>query len=187
MSLKAELETWSAALKAYDDNEFDRSIELFSEIADSSKILTNIGLIYATLGEHERAVEHFTQATELDQFLAIAYFQSGVSHFLLANYDSALDDFDNALLYLRGNQAINYEQLGLNFLLYSPEILFNRGLSHIYMGRTDEGMEDLRLASEQKVTEDHTVIDEAIANRGIDYNVFSIVRLPLVISVSHPP
>jgi neutrophil factor 2 len=188
MSLKAELETWSAALKAYDDNDFDRSIELFSEIADSSKIQTNIGLIYATIGEHERAVEHFAQATGLDQYLAIAYFQSGVSRFILANYDSALDDFDNALLYLRGNQAINYEQLGLSFLLYSPEVLFNRGLSQIYLGRIAEGMEDLRLASEQKVTEEHSVIDEAIADGGSGYTVFSIVRLPPPdISVSHPP
>ena len=46
--------------------------ELFSQIADSSRILTNIGLIYATLGEHEAAVEQFTAATELDQYLAVA-------------------------------------------------------------------------------------------------------------------
>jgi hypothetical protein len=42
-------------------------------IADSSKILTNMGLIYATLGEHEAAVERFIEATNLDQYLAVAY------------------------------------------------------------------------------------------------------------------
>ncbi|KAI0325316.1 hypothetical protein GY45DRAFT_255844 [Cubamyces sp. BRFM 1775] len=72
MSLKAELETWAAALQAYDAEDFEKSLELFSQIADSSKILTNIGLIYATLGEHEAAVEQFTAATELDQYLAVA-------------------------------------------------------------------------------------------------------------------
>lgn len=41
-------------------------------IADSSKILTNIGLIHATLGEHEAAVEKFNEATQLDQYLAVA-------------------------------------------------------------------------------------------------------------------
>lgn len=41
-------------------------------IADSSKILTNIGLIHATLGEHELAVEQFIAATQLDQYLAVA-------------------------------------------------------------------------------------------------------------------
>jgi hypothetical protein len=30
MSLKAELETWAAALKAYDEEDFTTSLELFS-------------------------------------------------------------------------------------------------------------------------------------------------------------
>jgi hypothetical protein len=29
-SLKAELETWAAALKAYDDEDFEKSLDLFS-------------------------------------------------------------------------------------------------------------------------------------------------------------
>jgi hypothetical protein len=46
---------------------------LFSQsIADSSKILTNMGLIYATLGEHEAAVQQFIAATGLDNYLAVA-------------------------------------------------------------------------------------------------------------------
>lgn len=91
MSLKAELETWAAALKAYDEEDFEKSLDLFSvrpsplfslpashpfyssqAIADSSKILTNMGLIYATLGEHEAAVEQFIAATRLDNYLAVA-------------------------------------------------------------------------------------------------------------------
>jgi tetratricopeptide (TPR) repeat protein len=102
MSLKAELETWAAALKAYDEEDFDKALDLFSvrlpcrrpcqsrtgfrmaltllpqTIADSSKILTNMGLIYATLGEHELATEQFNAATSLDNYLAVAcvYFTS---------------------------------------------------------------------------------------------------------------
>ena len=72
MSLKAELETWASALAAYDSEDFERALDLFSRIADSSKILTNMGLIYATLGEHEAAVEQFQAATQLDQYLAVA-------------------------------------------------------------------------------------------------------------------
>jgi hypothetical protein len=33
----------------------------------------NMGLIYATLGEHETAVKQFNAATELDHYLAVAY------------------------------------------------------------------------------------------------------------------
>ncbi|TFK80518.1 hypothetical protein K466DRAFT_591793 [Polyporus arcularius HHB13444] len=174
MSLKAELETWAAALQAYDQEDFERSLELFAKIADSSKILTNIGLIYATLGEHEAAVEQFTAATELDQYLAVAYFQCGVSNFLLARYDAAYNDFSSALLYLRGNQFINYEQLGLKFKLFSAEVLFNRGLTQIYMGQLQEGLADMEDARREKATEEHGVIDDAIQDRGEGYTVFSI-------------
>ncbi|KAE9408668.1 NADPH oxidase regulator NoxR [Gymnopus androsaceus JB14] len=174
MSLKAELETWSAALKAYDEEDFEKSLDLFSRIADSSKILTNMGLIYATLGEHEAAVEKFIEATGLDNYLAVAYFQCGVSNFLLARYDLAFKDFEEALLYLRGNQAINYEQLGLKFRLFSAEVLFNKGLSQIYLGRMDEGLADMQEAKKDKATDEHNVIDDAIADRGEGYTVFSI-------------
>jgi tetratricopeptide (TPR) repeat protein len=174
MSLKAELETWAAALKAYDEKDFERSLDLFSRIADSSKILTNIGLIYATLGEHEAAVERFIEATNLDQYLAVAYFQCGVSNFLLARYELACKDFEEALLHLRGNQAINYEQLGLKFRLFSAEVLFNKGLVQIYMGRAQEGLADMEEARRKKATDEHNVIDDAIQDRGEGYNVFSI-------------
>ncbi|KAI0941802.1 hypothetical protein AcW1_003595 [Taiwanofungus camphoratus] len=174
MSLKAELDTWAAALKAYDEEDFEKSLQLFSNIADSSKILTNIGLIYATLGEHEAAVEQFTAATQLDQYLAVAYFQCGVSNFLLARYDLAYRDFDEALLYLRGNRDINYEQLGLKFKLYSAEVLFNKGLSQIYMGQMQQGLVDLGEARREKATDEHNVIDDAIQDRGEGYTVFSI-------------
>ncbi len=30
MSLKAELETWSGALKAYDEEDFEKALDLFS-------------------------------------------------------------------------------------------------------------------------------------------------------------
>ncbi|TFK44440.1 NADPH oxidase regulator NoxR [Crucibulum laeve] len=174
MSLKAELETWAAALKAYDEEDFEKSLDLFSRIADSSKILTNMGLIYATLGEHEAAVERFLEATSLDQYLAVAYFQCGVSNFLLARYELAYKDFEEALLYLRGNQAINYEQLGLKFRLFSAEVLFNKGLSQIYLGRVEQGLGDMEEARKEKATDEHNVIDDAIQDRGEGYTVFSI-------------
>lgn len=174
MSLKAELETWAAALKAYDEEDFDLSLELFASIADSSKILTNMGLIYATIGEHETAVERFVAATGLDNYLAVAYFQCGVSNFLLGRYDLSSKDFEEALLYLRGNQSINYTQLGLAFTLYSAEVLFNKGLSLIYLDQVQEGMAELQDAARQKATEEHSVIDEAIRDRGEGYTVFSI-------------
>lgn len=45
-------------------------------------------------------------------FNTIRYFQCGVSNFLLARYELAAKDFEEALLYLRGNQA-----------MYAPNVL----------------------------------------------------------------
>lgn len=45
-----------AALARYDNNEFDDALKDFENIADTSKILFNMGVIHATLGEHEKAV-----------------------------------------------------------------------------------------------------------------------------------
>jgi hypothetical protein len=72
----------------------------------------------------------------------------------------------------------NYEQLGLKFKLYSAEVLFNKGISQIYLGNEGAGMADLGEAAADKVTTEHGVIDEAIQDRGQGYTVFSIVRVP---------
>ncbi|KAJ6608909.1 hypothetical protein B0H10DRAFT_2301133 [Mycena sp. CBHHK59/15] len=174
MSLKAKLETWAAALTAYDGQDFERALEIFACISKSSIILTNVGLIHAALGEHEVAIEQFIEATQLDPYLAVAYFQCGVSNFLLGRYDLAHQDFEAALLSLRGNQEINYEQLGLKFRLFSAEVLFNRGLCLISLGRTEQGLAQMEEAKTMKMTEEHDVIDDAIRDRGQGYTVFSI-------------
>ena len=51
------------------------------------------------------------------------------------------------------------------------------GLSLIYLGQAQEGMVELQDATNQKATDEHGVIDEAIRDRGEGYTVFSIVSL----------
>jgi hypothetical protein len=174
MSLKQEIETWVAALAAYDNNEFDNSLKCFEAISDTSKILFNLGVIHATLGEHGKAVECYQRAVQLDQYLAVAYFQQGVSNFLLGDFEEALANFNDTLLYLRGNRWIDYDQLGLRFKLYSCEVLFNRGLCYIYLQQKDAGLQDLVFAAREKAVLDHDVIDEAIKEQAEGYTVFSI-------------
>ncbi|RYP31463.1 hypothetical protein DL767_005754 [Monosporascus sp. MG133] len=174
MSLKQEIETWVSALGRYDNNEFEEALREFDNIADTSKILFNMGVIHATLGEHEKAVECYQRAIQLDQYLAVAYFQQGVSNFLLGDFEEALANFNDTLLYLRGNTMIDYAQLGLLFKLYSCEVLFNRGLCYIYLQQKEAGMQDLMYAVKEKVVEDHNVIDEAIREEAEGYTVFSI-------------
>lgn len=174
MSLKQEIETWVTALGHYDNNEFDEALKSFDVISDTSKILFNCGVIHATLGEHEKAVDCYQRAVGLDQYLAVAYFQQGVSNFLMGDFEEALANFNDTLLYLRGNNNIDYEQLGLKFKLYSCEVLFNRGLCYMYLQQNEAGMQDLSFAAKEKVVPDHDVIDEAIREEAEGYTVFSI-------------
>lgn len=105
----------------------------------------------------------------LDQYLAVAHFQLGVSNFLTGDFEEALANFNDALLYLRGNKSIDYEQLGLEFRLYSCEVLFNRGLCYLYLQQEDEGMQDLTHAAKAKQVPGHDVIDRAIAQQAEVY------------------
>ncbi|KAI4118378.1 MAG: hypothetical protein LQ345_001547 [Seirophora villosa] len=173
-SLLQEIETWVSALGHYDNNEFEEALKTFDGISDTSKILFNCGVIHATLGEHDKAVECYQRAIRLDNYLAVAYFQQGVSNFLVGDFEEALVNFNDTLLYLRGNAYINYEQLGLKFKLYSCEVLFNRGLCYIYLQQLQAGMGDLQYAAKEKVSPDHDVIDDAIAEEAEGYTVFSI-------------
>ncbi|KAJ9613976.1 hypothetical protein H2200_002112 [Cladophialophora chaetospira] len=174
MSLKQEIETWVEALAHYENQEFEEALRIFDEIADTSKILFNCGVIHATIGEHDRAVECYQRAIKLDQYLAVAYFQQGVSNFLVGDFEEALANFNDTLLYLRGNTYIDYEQLGLKFKLYSCEVLFNRGLCYVYLQQEDAGLQDFSFAQKEKMTPDHDVIDDAIKERAQGYVVFSI-------------
>lgn len=119
-------------------------------------------------------MECYQRATQLDQYLAVAYFQEGVSNFLVGDFEEALANFNDTLLYLRGNTYIDYEQLGLKFKLYSCEVLFNRGLCYIYLQQEKPGMQDFQYAVKEKMTPDHDVIDDAIIEKAVGYTVFSI-------------
>ncbi|KAI9494742.1 hypothetical protein BDB00DRAFT_816886 [Zychaea mexicana] len=174
MALKLELEQWQHACEAFDNRDYDSALRAFYNMADNAKMHFNIGLILASLEDHERAIAAYSTAISMDPFFAVAYFQMGVSHFVLNHMEAARQDFDNALQKLRGNPIINYQQLGLAFRLYSCEVLFNRGICQLYLGKIDAGLTDLYHAQKSKMTEEHEVIDQAVRDRGKGYSVYSI-------------
>jgi tetratricopeptide (TPR) repeat protein len=96
MALKQELETWTTALAAYDKKDYNGALSHLSRIAASSKVLFNMGVISATTGNHDEAIEFLEQAVALDAFFAVAYYQMGVSLFLLEDYEAALRKFQEA-------------------------------------------------------------------------------------------
>ena len=81
-------------------------------------------------------------------------------------------------MFIPDNPIRDYEQLGLKFRLYSAEVLFNRGLCMVNTGQMDKGLQMMQEARREKATEEHNVIDEALADQGQGYTVFSIVSAP---------
>ncbi|KAK3825680.1 MAG: hypothetical protein J3Q66DRAFT_328326 [Benniella sp.] len=166
--LKYELDQWNEGVLAFDQGLYEEALDIFESIADSAKIHFNIGVILATLGEFEGA------ATKMDQYLAIAYFQNGVANVALEDYAEALKSFHDAHLYLRGNMVIDYTQLGLDFKLYSCQVLFNRALCYIELGDMESANADLWRASREKQTKAHDILDQAWKDKGRDCTVFTV-------------
>ncbi|KAF9116020.1 hypothetical protein BGX27_005253 [Mortierella sp. AM989] len=173
-SLKHELDQWNEGVIAFDQGLYEDALEIFEPIADSAKIHFNIGVVLATLGDFEGASAAYEQATKLDQYLAIAYFQNGVANVALEDYAKALACFHEAYLYLRGNMVIDYTQLGLDFKLYSCQVLFNRALCYIELGEMDLGMTDMWRATREKQTKAHDMLDQALRDKGQDCTVFTV-------------
>ncbi|CAO3703425.1 unnamed protein product [Rhizopus stolonifer] len=174
MSFRFEIEQWEAACVAFDNKEYEPSLKTFISIADNSKIHFNIGLIFAVANEHERAVASYNKAIQLDSYMAVAYFQRGVSYFIKNEMVHAISDFNQAYEQMRGNSIINYNQLGLQFRLYACEVLFNRGICQLRQGKMDAGLTDLYYAQKAGTTGEHAIIDQAVRDRGKGYSVFSI-------------
>ncbi|KAG0247438.1 hypothetical protein BG011_001474, partial [Mortierella polycephala] len=173
-SLKHELDQWNEGVIAFDQGQYEDALEIFEPIADSAKIHFNIGVVLTTLGDFDGASQAYEEATKLDQYLAIAYFQNGVANVALENYAKALACFHDAYLYLRGNMVIDYTQLGLDFKLYSCQVLFNRALCYIELGDMDLGMTDIWRATREKQTKAHDILDQALRDRGQDCTVFTV-------------
>jgi tetratricopeptide (TPR) repeat protein len=143
MSLKAELEAWAAALKAYDEEDFEQSLEIFSVcLRFSPSLPVRLTFSRRALPTLQKFLQIWASSTQLSAsmklpcsssspppvltttwlsrqypylpdflrlfFITInsSYFQCGVSNFLLGRYDRSSKDFEEALLYLRGNQSM---------------------------------------------------------------------------------
>ncbi|KAJ7215185.1 hypothetical protein C8J57DRAFT_1396958 [Mycena rebaudengoi] len=172
--LKSEVATWETALHANDSGDFQGSLALFGRIADTAKIFTNVGLIHDRLGRRAEAIHNFTKALEMDKYLAIGYFQRGVSYYHCREHEKALKDFSDAHTMMRGNPSVNYEQLGLDYKLNSAEVLFNQALALVKLGKEGKASEVLKSAMNEASPEFKTKIANASDNSWKDFNPCSL-------------
>ncbi|KAJ2160978.1 hypothetical protein GGF46_001837 [Coemansia sp. RSA 552] len=176
MALKAELEQWHQAVEFFDEQDYTRSLGIFRTIADSAKIHFNIGLILSRKLDHAGAIESYGKALELDQYLVVAYFQRGVARMVQQNNAEALDDFNNALKYLRDNEFIDYTQIGLDYKVYTCEVMYNRALCFFCLRQEKDAQADLADASTRIVEDRHSLIKKAIVSNGMDCPLFCVPK-----------
>jgi len=108
---------------------------------------------------------------------------------LCLRYDDAMSNFDTALKNLRGNLLIDYKQLGLQYKLYSCEILYNRAYVLCHKGRNAEAREELEKA--KQIAADASESRQRIVNAALENmkagNSFQPYKLPKNSMVFMPP
>ncbi|KAI8338869.1 hypothetical protein BC941DRAFT_469048 [Chlamydoabsidia padenii] len=175
MDIKVDLQQWNQACQAFDNQNYVDALKTLLRCRPSSKTYFNAGMILITRHDYKHAVEMFTKAIEHDQYFSAAYFQLGVANVMMDKLEKAVTCFDSAYDNLRGNKMINYQQLGLDFILYACEILYNRAICRLDLGNHQGGMDDLNTARQLKMNHQHDIINRVIKNSdNFPFGVFSI-------------
>lgn len=170
MSSREDLLDWNEGVRAYDAGDYRGAIAAFDKITGSvgARIYFNKGMAFGAMNQPKEAIDCFTSAVRADKFLAVAYFMRGFFQIQVRGYGKALQDFDNAANYMRGNALIDYKQLGLEFRLYYAEVMFNRGMVQFLMGLNENAFDDLALASQAKMERSHDMIDQVLRSKRFD-------------------
>ena len=86
----------------------------------------------------------------------------------------AEQDFSKAIDLLKNSQYINYTQIGLQFILYKCEVLYNRALCHIAMDKQSEVTRDLSEAKSVAVRQIHFDIIDGTPAEGWNSKIFQM-------------
>ncbi|KAI9207902.1 uncharacterized protein BJ171DRAFT_565649 [Polychytrium aggregatum] len=179
MSFKDQLIAWDAATKAFDKGDYLTALKKYESIADTSKIHFNIATLYLIAKKVDMAIDALTRSVACDPYLAVSLFQRGTCFYNQGLFRDAVQDFTAAYSNMRGNQDIDYTQLGLGFKLYAAHILFNRGLAYVGLQQTDKGIADFNEALRNRSADrDFDILDEAVSLGADAHRVLSPFYVP---------
>ncbi|XP_069794310.1 neutrophil cytosol factor 2 isoform X2 [Narcine bancroftii] len=163
MSLTDTIRLWDEAITAADQREWMTALDTFAAIQEpSSKICFNIGSLHLLLGHLGEAEKAFDKSICRDEHLAVAFFQRGNTLYKNEKYEEALRDFTEAFNLLRGNQLIDYNQLGLRYKLSACQVLHNLALSHVMIQEWDKAEQIVKKALTFKMEAKHNFVDQAL-------------------------
>lgn len=125
-SLGDQIRDWHRGVLAVAREDWDSALCFFSDVREPlAKMYFNMGCVHLMAGDPEAALRAFDQAVTKDTCMAVGFLQRGVANFRLQRLQEAVSDFQLALAQLRGNAAIDYTQLGLDFKLQAWEVFYN--------------------------------------------------------------
>ncbi|PVV01117.1 hypothetical protein BB560_003399 [Smittium megazygosporum] len=176
MEFKSNAEKLAIALKSFNSENYDESLQLFKKMMPSSKIYLNIGIIYLHINELGTANEWFSASIKLDNFFALAYFLKGVCESISGKYVKAINEYKSATNMLRGNPFIDYSQLGLPFTLRLAEIYYNMAVCYLYMDDQLSANACFESALELMNRRVNDWIKVAREKKSNEYNIFSLPK-----------
>jgi tetratricopeptide (TPR) repeat protein len=97
MASKQDYELWILAEEEYAAGSLDRALRAFEAAGRFAKVSFNIGMIHSRLNRLELAIDSYAHSTELDEYLAVSYFQKGYAHFMITEYNDAVSCFSACL------------------------------------------------------------------------------------------
>ena len=81
-------------------DKFQEALRCFSKVLlnvkDDKTVYIARGIVYADMGNHQLAIQDFSQAIEHDPELPEGYYRRGMSKYSIKDYKEAIDDFNTA-------------------------------------------------------------------------------------------
>lgn len=145
---------WSKGVDQQSNKQYDLAEKTYKSEQLTSKTNFNLGILYMSKNEWNKAIEAFVSAITCDKFLALAYFQKGVCELLLKKYDLSIQSWTSAVDILKHNEMIDYGGLHLDYILCKSEIYVNIALANYYKGNAQETESFLEKANSCKNIKD---------------------------------
>ena len=113
------------------------------------------GISYAELGDHQKAIDDYSKAIEVDPQYAIAYCNRALSHAKLNNHQQAIDNLTEAIK-IDPEYAVAYN---------------DRGINHAILGNHQRAEEDLNAALKWAKTQGDDNLVQRILNAARELGV----------------
>ncbi|XP_035514740.1 NADPH oxidase activator 1 [Morone saxatilis] len=145
------LQLWNEAVQALDAKDWEGALAKLEQISEpTSRTLFNAASAHLALGQLDLALKALDYTIAKDERLAVGFFQRAAVMMQIDRLEEALSDCIWAQKHMRGNMVIDYRQLGLQFKLYSWQVLFNAAAVYCRMGQWEQAREVLVSASQER-------------------------------------